>query len=87
MGRVEIGAGKKKKLEWDPEVRAIMQWIVERRDTAGDTFLEISDEIERRHAEAEGRKALWQGHPRRQWRKQKCERAYEREKKYQANSV
>ncbi len=87
FGRKEVGTGKKKKLEWDVEVRAIMQWIVQQWDDLGTSFDKISDEIERRAAEAEGRKPLCRVHPKRGWNRRRCEHAYDAEKMYQAANV
>ncbi len=82
-----VGKGKDKRLVWDTEVRAIMQRIVQLRDDEGQSFEQISDAIEERFAEAEGRKPLSPAHPDRQWKRQECHKAYQREKLYQEEGV
>lgn len=87
LGRKRVGKGKDKHLEWDNEVRAIMQHIVRLRDNDGLSFEKISDVIEERVAKAEGRSPLSPARRDRQWKRQKCQKAYEREKQYQEERV
>ena len=64
-------------------VRQIPQLIVHLHDNVGLTFIEISDEIERRLALQEGREMRreWDDRP---WKRDRCRPAYHREKAAQA---
>lgn len=79
-GKKWVGHKKHRRLAWDEDVRAIGQEIVRLRDTTGISFKLISDNIERRLAEHEGRTFSMSEFYKRTWGPKKCERAYAAEK-------
>ena len=61
-----------------------MQEIVRLHDEEKPSFAQISERIEARIAEAEGRKPYKPWDTRRVWKRIRCWQAYRREKQYQA---
>ena len=84
MGFKKVGKGEDAIFVPDRPTRAIMQEIVRLHDEEKMSFAQISDRIETRIAEAEGRKPYRPWDKRRAWKRIRCWQAYRREKQYQA---
>ncbi len=80
-GQKKLGyklAGPKGNCQWVPDMqeRAIMAEIVRLRDEEGRTWQTISDSVERRLCEYDGRQFRQSAFFKRKWAPSKCRRAY-----------